>query len=183
MKNSLLIKLFLSLGLFGFFVDGADAGGGDAGADDFDVDIDDDADDVDDVSKNDGADEPKKDDTEDLRKQLQEQKEYIEEQKRKEAVNNTISELKTKHKDFDDKKILNFLTELHKTDPAKAEALNNPIGWENIHLTEFQTKEVRNDHPTLGRNVTPVNRKDKLEEKLNSGQSLSVDEQAEYFSL
>lgn len=198
MKISLLIKLFMMLGLFGLFT--ADDGAGGGG--DFDPDLDDDQDDgagagddagdggaaggdgggaagVDNKGAGAGADDSK---LANMEAKLQKQQEFIDAQQNKEKVRVAIDGLKGQYDDFDETKVLNYLNELQKTDPEKAASLNNPLGWENIYLTQFQTKEPENDHPTLGRNVKPVNRKDDLQAKIDKGETLSLNEKAEYFA-
>ncbi len=50
-----------------------------------------------------------------------------------------ISIIKNKYDRFDADKIKEYLVELNRTNPDKANALNNPDGWEEIWITKFQT--------------------------------------------
>jgi hypothetical protein len=193
-RKNFLLRLFSMLGITGSYavdVDGAGGGDGDIG----DVDITDDDTDADDPNTQDPTesdktsnqndnnnDDDSKSDVETLRKQVEDLQADKEKRENETAINNAIAELQSKHTGFDDAKVKEYLTELNKTDPGKANMLNNPVGWENVWLNEFASKEVQNDHPSFGRNVAPVDRSEEFNQKLESGQGLSLDEQANYFN-
>ncbi len=97
------------------------------------------------------------------------------------AINNAIKELSEKHKGFDSNKVKDYLVELNINNPKKANMLNNPVGWENIWLNEFSSKEVNNDNPSYGRNVALVDRSEEVLEKVNNGEWLSVEDELEVY--
>jgi uncharacterized protein (UPF0335 family) len=97
-------------------------------------------------------------------------------------LNDAIGKLQSEHKGFDAEAVKTRLKEIHKEDPARAEELNNPLGWENLWLKELSPKEVQNDNISFGRNVDPVDRHEEFMEKIGSGEGLSLDEQARFFA-
>lgn len=172
-KKFNLFSFLISLGLFGSsVVDDDGAGGGDGAGDEFDVDIDDPA----------NLEPDNKTEIDDLKKRLEDTEKVIDAQRNEKALNQVVSDLKATHKGFDEKKVNDYLTELFKTDPERANMLNNSVGFENVWLTQLAPKEVVNDYPNLGRNVTPVNRQDEFLEKLNNGQELTLEEQVKFFN-
>ena len=174
LKKHGLLGFLGAMGLFGSFVTDGDG----AGSDGDNFEFDDEFDDADGA----GAGDDNADGDDKNSKRIEELERKLDEQEQEKSYNNHLADLKKTHKDFDENQIKDYLVELHKTDPAKAESLNSPLGWENIHLNNFAKKEVENDHPNFGRNVTPVSRTDEFEDKLKSGQALSLDEQTKYFS-
>ena len=181
MNKNFFLKTLLMLGLFGnYVVENDGAGGGD---DDFDIDIDDDGvgesdDDGAGGGDDDGAGDEKietvsKEEFDAVKEQLNQNENYIAQEKQRKALEETESSLKAKYEDFDMSKVKDYLVELNKTDPAKAKALNNSVGFENIYLTTFKPKEVENDHPIFGRNVEGVDRSAEVREKLSNGQNIS----------
>ncbi len=156
--------------LFSFMIFKAvdDAG---AGNDDG-VDTDDkstDKDDVDGSDSDNNSDKDSKDDVDDTQSELERLREIVDANEAKKAVQTIISEIKTRHGDFDEDKIVAYLEELKATNPARAEALNNPVGWELIHTQEFTAKEVENDFFNHGRGGEHIDRTDELLEKVEKG--------------
>lgn len=185
MKNHFFLKTLMMLGLFGSYLDDPNAGGGDG---EFDPEIDDPEPEPNPPANDPAGNPPPANDptppAEDetvSKKDFDELQEYVQNEQREKANNKAFDEIKETHPDFDAKKVTEYLQELYKTDPDKATALNNPIGFENVYLKEFQVKPVDNDHPSLGRNVTAVNRSEEFETKLENGDILSIDEQMKYF--
>lgn len=110
-----------------------------------------------------------------LEEELKKSNSYIEEQKNIQAVNEAILNIKSKMADFDEKAVYEHLKELNKTDPAKAQMYNNPIGWENI-WNEIKPKDTKNDNVSYGRNTQNVNRDDEVLELVKSGNASMKDE-------
>lgn len=73
------------------------------------------------------------------------------------------------------------LKEMHKTDPAGAEALNNPKGWEMVFKAEIASKAPSPDAVNHGRNTRDDAGRAELASKLKSGEG-SIEDRAEYFS-
>ena len=172
-----------------FIVDGDGAGsGGDDAGDVGDIDInDDDIDDGDDSTdktsndKSDNNNEDSKTDVDKLQKQIDELQADKTARERATATSDAIKELGDKHNGFDSNKVKEYLTELNKTNPDKANMLNNPVGWENVWLNEFASKEVDNDNPAFGRNIAPVDRSEEVLEKVKDGEWLSVEDELQVY--
>lgn len=177
--------LFVILMLKHCIVDGTGAGGdvGDVDIDDID-DIDDGATPPagDDVNKTSTGESVSTEDILNLRKELNEVKSSLNAKEIEEARNSIIAGFKKTYPTFDENKVKDYLVELSKTKPELAKELNTPVGWENIFLKEFAPKEVKNDYVDFGRNAGGVSKKEEFQEKLKAGHTLSIDEQAEYFS-
>jgi hypothetical protein len=109
-----------------------------------------------------------------------EQKNAVLEQEK--LLHEAVGKLQAEHKGFDPEAVKSRLREIHKEDPARAEDLNNPIGWENLWLKELAPKQANNDDISFGRNVDPIDRHEEFMEKINSGEGLSLDEQAQFFA-
>ena len=84
-------------------------------------------------------------------KELEELKEFKDEITRKQAIIDATNELKQEHPDFDLEKVTAKLKEIHKKNPQEAERLNNPTGWEVLHLKYFKSKSVEADPFDAGR--------------------------------
>lgn len=183
-----LLKLLVSLGLFGnYAVDDDGAGSGD------DKDIgDEDIGDEDDKGAGGKEISPgEKHNTDDILKLQQEikdskaeidtltkDKETRETNTARDAI---IAGIKQNHPEFDDSKIVERLKEIHKTDPAKAESLNNSAGWELLHIQEFAPKKVENDFFDLGRNGEYEDRSEEMMKKVEGGEWLSVEDELEVY--
>lgn len=151
MKKFSLFKILGVLGMFGLSVDGGDGGGGGSDtppantppADNShrDADISDD-----DLKENDDS------KIKDLEEKLKNLDEIVSKDVQQKAVDNAVKNIKTDYPSFDETKIIDKLKEIQKTDPKRAESLNNPAGWELLHLKFFQTREVDNDDFDAGRN-------------------------------
>lgn len=109
--------------------------------------------------------------------ELDKLKAIVYENERVKAVDGLVSEIKTRHADFNPDQIRNYLVELNKTDPAKAESLNNSVGWELLHLQNFAAKPVNNDYFGHGREGGGVDRSTEILERVSSG-NVSVADQA-----
>jgi hypothetical protein len=185
MKRFTLFNFLFSFMMFNYIVDDNGAGGGD----DIDIgDIDISDDDIDDNSadtdkkaeqNSNNTTDDSKSDIETLKKELDELKADKEQRESEVATNKAISELSSKHNGFDSNKVKEYLVGLNKTDPEKANMLNNPVGWENVWLNEFASVDVDNDNPNFGRNITPVDRSEEVLEKVKDGEWLSVDDELE----
>lgn len=179
LKNRFYL-LLASLGMFGNYVVDDDGAGssGDVG----DIDIDDDG--ADDDGADDGGKEKKPstsessepDDIKTLKQQIDDLKKDKEQRDKQEAHNQVVSNLQTKYPEFDADKIKNHLVEMYKTDPEKAEGLNNELGFELLYLQEFAPKNVDNDEVEFGRNNGGTSRVDEVREKVKSGGSLSFED-------
>lgn len=78
-------------------------------------------------------------------KEIEELKAFKEELERERAVNEAVAELTEKYPSFDVNKIVTELQRIAKEEGEdKAEALNNPLGWENLYLTKFKKDEDDN---------------------------------------
>lgn len=147
MRKFSLFKILGVLGMFGLSVDGGDGGGGgdnppaDEGKQLGDEDIKD----------NDVLDD-KDDKYKDLESKVKTLDEIISKEQKEKAVNTAVAGIKTDYPTFDESKIIDKLKEIQKTDSAKAAALNNPAGWELLHLKYFEPKNVDNDDFDGGRN-------------------------------
>ena len=181
--------LFAFMMLNHFIIDGegAGSGGDDAGGDIGDIDIDDENNGADDEAdktskeKDNNINEDSKNDMATLKKELDELKADKEKRESDTAVNIAIKELGDKHNGFDSNKVKEYLTGLNKTNPDKANMLNNPVGWENVWLNEFASKEVDNDNPAFGRNIAPSDRSEEVLEKVKDGEWLSVEDELQVY--
>ncbi|MCK5111069.1 MAG: hypothetical protein KAQ94_06065 [Arcobacteraceae bacterium] len=184
MKN--LFSIFWALFMFQHYIVDGGAGGGDddpaGGGDVGDVDIDDDNLDGDDPAgtggddkdgKNSTGESPSTEDVLKLQQQIKELQEDKNTRESNEAQTSILSGLKTKYPEFEASKVEEYLKELHKTDPAKAESLNNGVGWELVHLQEFAPAKIDNDDIGFGRNDGGTNRTEEIHEKLANGGSAS----------
>lgn len=97
---------------------------------------------------------------------------------REKQMSQAIASIKASHGDFDEKKVHEHLKTLAKTDPAKAQAYNNPIGWEAVWLS-IRPKAVDNDPFSGSRKTDGVDRRDEIYDKVKKGEVISVDDQAQ----
>lgn len=176
MKKFNLFSLLIKLGLFGFSVDGAEEGGsngepensGTGGSnEDRDHDLDD--------NNLDGASNDNKDaEKDDLQKRLEQLEQDKDTREQQEAVNRAVDGLKQEYKTFDPDAIKEKLKEIHEKDPELAERLNNPTGWENLHLKYFEPREVDNDDFDTG---------DKKDEKFDFDESMAAAQKGDQDAL
>ena len=152
----MFFKRWIALfGLLMFFAASED-GGGVGEFDDDDFVIEDDEPGGDDGK---GGDDSKKDEKEELepkvedelKKEIEELKQFKEEAEREKAIFEANAALSKQYPDFDLAKIKDKLLEIQKEDPEEAERLNNPVGWENLHLKYFAKKDVAVDPFDAGR--------------------------------
>lgn len=175
-----LYLLFAITGLFGSFITDNEAGGS-IDYESYDSDIDDDEPEASGEEDNKVvADDSKELDS--IMKRLEDAEMKLATSEQEKMVSAEISRLSQEHKGFNADAVKSKLKEIHKTDPEKAAMLNNPIGWENLWLKELAPKDVNNDDISFGRNVDPVDRHEEFIEKINSGEGLSLDEQAAFFA-
>lgn len=87
------------------------------------------------------------------REELQQLMAPMQEYSQEKAVNAAVSDIQTRIADFDLGKVHDALKEMHKTNPSQAEAMNNPQGWELLHMRELAGKTVSADAVNSGRNV------------------------------
>lgn len=151
---------------------------------DFDVDIEDEVIEADAILEKEKADKDKADADADAldkeeasEKRIKALEDEIKADKDSKEFNAEISELESKHEGFSKDKVHEYLKELHKSNPEKADKLNNSVGWENIWITELQPKEVENDNPNMGRNVNPVERASEVLDSVAGGGVTLADEQ------
>jgi hypothetical protein len=177
-------RFLLAFALFNHFIVDDD-GAGDA--DDIgDIDIDDEKDDEAEIKTSTG--EISTDELLKLKQKVEKSDSLIEDLKKdkevrekKEYQNSIFKGLKDKYSTFDEEKVKEHLVEMYKTNPEKAESLNDANGWELVYLQNFAPKPVENDEIDFGRNSGGVDLKEEYKEKLSSGQALSLDEQTEFF--
>jgi|GEM_PF-2949481 len=112
---------------------------------------------------------------EELKKQLEENQKYIDEQKNIQAINDSVADIKSRISDFDVDAVYNYLKDMNKTNPQKATMYNNPIGWENIWY-QIRPQNPRNDNVHFGRNTQTVNRDDEVFSLVKSGSASIKDE-------
>ena len=180
MKKYNFFQLLIALGLFGKYAVSDDGAGMDQDErDEFDIDIEDDEIEQEEKPKE----EPKKEEPKDNKKleeatkRLEALEREIAEQNAQKEFDNAINEIKSKHNDFDKDKVHQYLKELHKKDPQKAEELNSKVGWELIWVNELKPKEVENDNPNFGRNIDPIDRANEVLEQVVKGGVTLADEQ------
>ena len=94
-----------------------------------------------------------------------------------EAVEVAVTEIKGRYPDFDPEAVEEYLNELHKTDPEKAEALNNPIGWENVYH-QIKPLEPAHDEFNLGENIGGEDQSEEIFKKVKTEGTVSLQEQA-----
>ena len=190
MKRFTIFSFLWSKMMFqNYIVDNDGAGGGDDNTDIGDIDINDDDidnnnDDTDNSSNgnsNNSNESGNSDELEKLRKQVETLQADKVARDTTDATNTAVAELQSKHQGFESNKVQEYLTELNKTNPEKANELNTPVGWENIWLNEFATANVNNDSPSFGRNVAPVDRSEEVLEKVKDGEIISVNDELEIY--
>lgn len=79
-----------------------------------------------------------------------------EEYAREKAYNSTVEAIKREIKDFDASKVVAKLQELHKSDPTKAQAYNNEIGFKLL-WREMTDDVAKNDAVNGGSNKSSGN--------------------------
>jgi hypothetical protein len=110
-----------------------------------------------------------------LKAKVDEQDKFIQGQNSEKAIERAVTEIKTRHSDFDEKKVYEYLKELNEKEPDRAAALNNPIGWENVWY-QIKPQTPVNDNFYRGRNVAPVDRSDEVFSLVKSGGATLADE-------
>ena len=161
--------------LFSMLIFNAIDDGGAGGADDIgDFEIEDDKIEV--VSVEKSAEPEKKEEQSIQNKEIEELKAFKEQMEAERATSEAVSALTKKYPTFDANKIAEHLGAIAKEQGEdKAEALNNPLGWENIYLTQFKKDEPKNPSFDRGRGETkePFNFK-KGFEKAHGGSRQAV---------
>lgn len=125
---------------------------------------------------NKGGDGNTNEDINDLKTRLADAEKFVADAQAKEAVNQAVADIQTRHPEFNAEAVKEHLRKLNESDPERVKALNNPIGWENIYLNHLKPKEVNNDHPSYGRNVAPVDRGQEVLEKVEKGEYITTDD-------
>ena len=93
---------------------------------------------------------------------------FVSQKQMEEMVTAETEKLQSRYPDFDIEVVGDYLKELAKTDEAQAQALNNPIGWENIFL-KMEIENGRGEFlPTRAVSKEPFNY-DKTAEKARAG--------------
>ena len=67
------------------------------------------------------------------------------------AISEANAQLTSEYPDFDLAKVTDKLKEIQKENPGLAKDLNNPTGWENLHLKYFRKTEAGADPFDPGR--------------------------------
>lgn len=116
-----------------------------------------------------------KEELEALKVKVEEQEKFIQSQNSAKAIERAVTEIKTRHSDFDEKKVYEYLKELNEKEPDRAAALNNPIGWENVWY-QIKLQTPVNDNFYRGRNIAPVDRSDEVFGLVKSGGATLADE-------
>ena len=173
--NKSFYHFLVKFGLFNkFIVDDDDGAGGNGGGVE-DIEIEDENDIEPDDEKNSSGENVGTDDILQLQQKIKDLEEDKEAREHKEALDTVLSNLKSKHPEFKAEDIENHLKELYKTDPEKAESLNNAVGYELVYLQEFAPKPVDNDEVNFGRNGG-VDRRDEVRDKIKDGGSITFED-------
>ena len=85
------------------------------------------------------------------------------------AITKATEDIAARVPDFKLSEVHAHLKELHKTDPARAEALNNPAGWEMVWKAEIAPARVEADAVNHGRKAADDPERDGIVSKLRSG--------------
>ena len=109
------------------------------------------------------------------REELQQLLAPMQEYSQEKAVTAATSDIQSRIPEFDLGKVHDFLKEMHKTNPAQAEAMNNPQGWELLHLREFAGKTVNADAVNGGRNVASDGGRNEIVARLKAGEGSRFD--------
>lgn len=85
------------------------------------------------------------------------------------AITKATEDIAARVPDFKLSEVHAHLKELHKTDPARAEALNNPAGWEMVWKAEIAPARVEADAVNHGRKAADDPERDGIVSKIRSG--------------
>ena len=85
------------------------------------------------------------------------------------AVAKATEDIVSRVPDFKLSDVHAHLKELYKTDPARAEALNNPVGWEMVWKAELAAAKVEADAVNHGRKAAEDPERDGIISKIKSG--------------
>ena len=85
------------------------------------------------------------------------------------AVSRAQAEIVARNPDFNLTAVHAHLKEIHKSDPARAEALNNPAGWEMLWKAELASAKVEADAVNHGRKAADNPERDGIISKIRSG--------------
>lgn len=156
-----LFKFLFAILMFNRFIIDDDGAGGDIG----DIEIDD----INPATNGDDTKStPSTDEILTLQKTVKELQDNLAAKEEEEARKSILTGLQKSYPTFEADKVKEFLIELHKTNPQKAQELNTPLGWELIHLQNFEPKKGNNDYVDFGRNGG-IDRSGEVLEKLDNG--------------
>lgn len=96
------------------------------------------------------------------------------------AITKATEDITTRVPDFKLSEVHAHLKELHKTDPARAEALNNPVGWEMVWKAEIAPATVTPDPVNHGRRFDDSGSRKDLISKAQNGDA-SILELTDFF--
>lgn len=85
------------------------------------------------------------------------------------AITKATEDIAARVPDFKLSEVHAHLKELYKTDPARAEALNNPAGWEMVWKAEIAPARVEADAVNHGRKAADDPERDGIVSKIRSG--------------
>jgi len=90
-----------------------------------------------------------------INSEIEELKAFKSQMEAERATNEAVASLVQKYPDFDANKVAEYLGTIAKEHgDDKAESLNNPLGWENIYLTQFKKEPSSSDPFDRGRGET-----------------------------
>ncbi len=96
------------------------------------------------------------------------------------AITKATEDIAARVPDFKLSEVHAHLKELHKTDPARAEALNNPAGWEMVWKAEIAPATVTPDPVNHGRRFDDSGSRKDLISKAQNGDA-SILELTDFF--
>ena len=85
------------------------------------------------------------------------------------AVSKAEAEIVSRNPGFKLNEVHAYLKEIHKTDPNRAESLNNPAGWEMVYKAEIAPAKVEADAVNHGRKAADNPERDGIISKIKSG--------------
>ena len=103
------------------------------------------------------------------REQFESMQQAVGEMASERAVTKATEDIVSRVPDFKLADVHAYLKELHKTDPARAEALNNPVGWEMVWKAEIAPTKVEADAVNHGRKAADDPERDGIISKIRSG--------------
>ncbi len=123
---------------------------------------------------NKGSENSKDDGLEDIKKELEDLREDKKNRDHENTINSIFHNLKKDYPDIDRSKVENKLKEIAKDNPDEAKRLNNPAGFELLHIKYFQTNDPGNDDFNPGREEKEKFDFDETYDKFQKGDRKSV---------